>query len=465
MDIVNENATFQHDDIFHRLDFAKKAMALIESHPAERGACVVSIDAPWGMGKSTFLRMWKNELDSYNQKEAEYQEPLFTHSANSCIYYNAWENDYYENAFIPLLFTMCGSLSTEIDEKEEKKLSLLQKVVGAAAGVLGYFACVSTTQDQGLATAVGGLAGAATESIMKMFKKEDLDAISQNYLKDIEMRQDFRNAVSDLAQEAGKLFFFIDELDRCKPLFAIQTLECIKHFFNIPNVVFVFATDINQLAHSIAGIYGQGINAGGYLSKFFDYQLHLPVPDIKDLMQYAYPAISTDSSFYEIMNEIRGAFILTPREAPIVINQAQILWEALKLKSKVPYYRADYCFLYIVLLFTLKYKMPEHYAEVFQGMYNWNNKNNEKSFAVVNDFLSFTNKWVRKTPTYLQKEIERIANEERRARNITITMTYGEDETAWLGLIFAICNCQHFGSQTIGDILHSTLEIFSIKNE
>lgn len=388
MDIVNENATFQHDDIFHRLDFAKKAMALIESHPAERGACVVSIDAPWGMGKSTFLRMWKNELDSYNQEETECQEPLFTRSTNSCIYYNAWENDYYENAFIPLLFTMCGSLSTEIDEKEEKKLSLLQKVVGAAAGVLGYFTCVSTTQDQGLATAVGGLAGAATESIMKMFKKEDLDAISQNFLKDIEMRQDFRNAVSDLAQEAGKLFFFIDELDRCKPLFAIQTLECIKHFFNIPNVVFVFATDISQLARSVAGVYGQGINAGGYLSKFFDYQLHLPTPNVYDIMLYAYPRISIDSDYYGVLNEIIHSIGLTPREMPLIIKQVNTLWNVYNLTSK-GFYPA-YVVSYLILFLGMKYRLPDVYHSFFAGSLDWQNHINEVSCKSAYEMLYYT---------------------------------------------------------------------------
>lgn len=388
MDIVNENATFQHDDIFHRVDFAKKAMALIESHPAGRGACVVSIDAPWGMGKSTFLRMWKNELDSYNQEETACQEPLFTRAPNSCIYYNAWENDYYENAFIPLLFTMCGSLSTEIDEKEEKKLSLLQKVVGTAAGVLGYFACVRTTQDQGLATAVGGLAGAATESIMKMFKKEDLDAISQNYLKDIEMRQDFRNAVSDLAQEAGKLFFFIDELDRCKPLFAIQTLECIKHFFNIPNVVFVFATDISQLARSVAGVYGQGINAGGYLSKFFDYQLHLPTPNVYDIMLYAYPRISIDSDYYGVLNEIIHSIGLTPREMPLIIKQVNTLWNVYNLTSE-GFYPA-YVVSYLILFLGMKYRLPDVYHSFFAGSLDWQNHINEVSCKSAYEMLYYT---------------------------------------------------------------------------
>lgn len=265
MDTVNEQATFQQDDVFHRADFAKKAMILINSHPANRGACVISIDAPWGMGKSTFLRMWMNELIGNNSQDSS-QNAIFEPISNVCIYYNAWENDYYENAFIPLLFTICGSLLTEKDEKEgreQKKRDLLRKITSAAAGILSFFACASSTNNPELSTAIGGMTTTAVDSFMKLFDDSDLDAIGHHYEKDLQARNDFRRAVADLAQAAGRLFIFVDELDRCKPLFAVHTLECIKHFFNIPNVVFVFATDICQLSHSVAGIYGQGriINA------------------------------------------------------------------------------------------------------------------------------------------------------------------------------------------------------------
>ena len=459
MDFVNERATFQHDDIFHRLDFAKKAMALIESHPAERGACVVSIDAPWGMGKSTFLRMWKNELNSYNQEETKWQEPLFTRASNSCIYYNAWENDYYENALIPLLFTMCGSLSTEIDEKEEKKLPLLQRVVGAGAGVLGYFACFSTTQDQGLASAVGGLTAAATESIMEKFRNNDLNGLRKQYENEWDIRQDFRNAVLELTKETGRLYFFIDELDRCKPLFAVQTLECIKHFFNIPNVVFVFATDISQLVHSVAGIYGQGMNAGGYLSKFFDYQLHLPVPEINDLLKYAYPKIAVGSGFYDIANEIRETFIVTPREMPIIINQAYALWNSLSLSIYVR--DISYGFSYFVCIFALKFKWPEQYTKLFHGTLEWRNRIDEKKFMTVYNFFTYTEKWARKSSIELNREINKVDSEiMKKSSDQNAVMTYDHEEMEWLYLLYNTCRNQHFGARTIGEVLHTIFEVF-----
>ncbi|QDE47832.1 hypothetical protein EIN43_17235 [Enterobacter hormaechei] len=63
-------------------------------------------------------------------------------------------------------------------------------------------------------------------------------------------------------------FIFIDELDRCRPNYAIDMLETIKHLFDINNVVFVIATDKEQLSHSICSVYGSGFDATRYLDRF-----------------------------------------------------------------------------------------------------------------------------------------------------------------------------------------------------
>ena len=95
MDQVNVKATFRDDDLFARKHYAKIGMKLIENHPTEKGACTIAIDAPWGVGKSTFLHMWINELDLGNT--LMYPEPTYRSEFRGKnvlpIYYNAWEND------------------------------------------------------------------------------------------------------------------------------------------------------------------------------------------------------------------------------------------------------------------------------------------------------------------------------------------------------------------------------------
>jgi hypothetical protein len=68
----------------------------------------------------------------------------------------------------------------------------------------------------------------------------------------------------------------IDELDRCRPTYAIEMLEAIKHWFCVPNVVFVLAMDREQLSHSIRAVYGQGFDVDGYFLRFFHLLEQMP---------------------------------------------------------------------------------------------------------------------------------------------------------------------------------------------
>lgn len=83
--------------------------------------------------------------------------------------------------------------------------------------------------------------------------------------------------------ENKKIIIMVDELDRCKPTFAIELLEVIKHLFDVENMVFIFALDIKQLSYSVQSVYGTGIDSTGYLCRFFDYISKLPKIDINTI--------------------------------------------------------------------------------------------------------------------------------------------------------------------------------------
>jgi predicted KAP-like P-loop ATPase len=93
----------------------------------------------------------------------------------------------------------------------------------------------------------------------------------------------FRINLEKLAHEiatkeggASPLVFFIDEMDRCRPDFAIALLERIKHLFNVNRVVFVLAVDRAQLNESVKALYGLNANPDGYLRRFIDLAYSLP---------------------------------------------------------------------------------------------------------------------------------------------------------------------------------------------
>ena len=71
----------------------------------------------------------------------------------------------------------------------------------------------------------------------------------------------------------------IDELDRCRPTYAVKVLERIKHYFDVPGIVFVIATDGTNLPNAVGSVYGAKIDGELYLRKFFDYEFDLQDPD------------------------------------------------------------------------------------------------------------------------------------------------------------------------------------------
>ena len=75
------------------------------------------------------------------------------------------------------------------------------------------------------------------------------------------------------------LVIFIDELDRCRPTYAIELLETVKHLFSVDNVVFILGLNRVELAHSVRAVYGEQFKAERYLSRLIDIDVNLPRPD------------------------------------------------------------------------------------------------------------------------------------------------------------------------------------------
>ena len=82
-----------------------------------------------------------------------------------------------------------------------------------------------------------------------------------------------------VASNPGPLIVLIDELDRCRPTYAVETLEAVRHLFTVDGVVVVVAVNRKQLAEAVKGLYGEGFNGGRYLDRFADRRIRLPTPD------------------------------------------------------------------------------------------------------------------------------------------------------------------------------------------
>jgi hypothetical protein len=229
---------------------------------------VISIHSSWGTGKTTFIRMWMQSLknDGY-----------------PCIYFNAWENDIADDPLVSLI----GEVDAAIDSfggdggKIEKAKAHFKKAKKYGAILLKDAVPVAVKL---MTAGAVDLAHFKTEEIASLAEKLATEQI-EKYQAHKNTINDFKKQLSDFIHElsaeaegkaAKPLVFFIDELDRCRPDYALQLLEKAKHLFNIDGIVFVLALDRNQMRCSLKSIYGEGLDADGYLRRFIDIDYQFP---------------------------------------------------------------------------------------------------------------------------------------------------------------------------------------------
>lgn len=272
---VPEDDPFKND-LLGREDTVKVLTSIVRSI---EGPCVLSVDAAWGAGKTTFLKIWAQYLR--NQKF-----PV--------VEFNAWETDFSEEPFIALSTELTEglkdyayadeSVTEKIDDIKSKTKEVARSLIpgiikAAAAGV----------------PLVGGVVGESLAALAE----ERLNA----YEKVRKSVKDFKRTLEEMAESLSKskggrpLVLVIDELDRCRPSYAVELLEVAKHLFAVDHVVFVLGVNRSELAHSVKALYGDEFDALGYLGRFFDLDFRLPEPDRAAFINAMLDAIRIDDCF------------------------------------------------------------------------------------------------------------------------------------------------------------------------
>lgn len=220
---------------------------------------VIALDAPWGAGKSVFLQCWVGE---HLKNEHE-------HKANT-VYFDAFKHDFLDDPLVGLT----SAISDRFAEKS-KTNNALKKVKQAASKLAKPTARVALA----FGTAgISELTGAVVDVALQTGSQELAKASESFWKKEDGKRAamlGFRTALSELATEQ-KLVIVIDELDRCRPDYALSLLEVIKHFFDVDNVHFVLGINRAELENSVRARYGSGVDAGTYLQKFISVTMPLP---------------------------------------------------------------------------------------------------------------------------------------------------------------------------------------------
>lgn len=236
--------------------------------------CSIALDGNWGSGKTFFVKQVKMLLDAHNSfngcndesrdeiisvRNHYYRGNVFALQPQVCVYYDAWENDNDNDPVMSLVYTILNSVDTDFSFKDTDWVKM-------GAAIMEVFS------------------GKNWPQLIECLKgTTPLDALRDQ--KNVEkLVGEFLNAL--LPEKGNRLVVLIDELDRCKPSYAVRLLERIKHYFSHDNITFVFSININELQHTVKKHYGNDFDGTRYLDRFFDLRVSLPAPNLKRYYQH-----------------------------------------------------------------------------------------------------------------------------------------------------------------------------------
>ncbi len=298
---------------------------------------VIAINAPWGAGKSWVAERLVGHLASEQQIGRE------------AIYVNAFQFDFHQDPFAVLASAILskakGSASNKAGLREAAK-KVLTGVLPAAAKGVAKATAKRLIGDDGIEEVTDALADSTEKAV---------DAMLDTFTEAQQSSEAFRSKLQALAQSGGgPLVIIIDELDRCRPTFALELLERIKHLFDVPNVVFLLFFHRAALASAICQMYGSDINTDAYLRKFVSVNLDLPSASIDnsgssrdekaafihDFLRTAFPAPKSQEQqdFRHGLAELAPLFNATLRDVQTVMLMSSLLGRKLEAEGQLGAY-------------------------------------------------------------------------------------------------------------------------------
>ena len=270
--------TFATHDEFNRKPIAENIIRLLTS---DIDLSPMVIDGSWGTGKTEFCQKL---IRLMQQQHPDYQP----------IYIDAFRSDHSGEPLLALLAEIiksCTPEDTDGQQSERKRLTreiskLVKFGIKTGANALSHYFLKQSVDDlaeefqqitsdeqeaKNVAETVTDVAAKITDYTIDA----TVEALLKEQIEAEKNLETLKACLTELAEDKP-IILFIDELDRCRPDYAVDMLEVIKHVFDIENVKVVLVTNTKQLRAAINHRYGVEVDAQKYLDKFLKYSFALP---------------------------------------------------------------------------------------------------------------------------------------------------------------------------------------------
>ncbi|MDB4440002.1 KAP family NTPase [Planctomicrobium sp.] len=347
------------DDLFDLQPFALRLWRFMKvEHQFVEGSLVLALCSKFGSGKTTFFNMWRSYLENMNNAD---KRPLV-------VSLNAWESDYYGDPLFAIVSSLIESMKPEMKE-QAGRIKEAAKDIGSFATAIGNQLVVKST---GIDIGEAGRQAQENKSEREKKGHPDLSSFSLFESRKSAMKK-LKEQIKEFVETSEPMVvFLVDELDRCRPDYAISYLETIKHIFDMQGVAFVLAIDRTQLENSAKTAFGTELDFDEYIRKFVHRQVTLPplveedykkiaiqyVDDYLNVQGLRKSGIKLEASQISDISELTSKLRLTPRQIKEVFK---IIGHSTESASSSDFLLPQMRSFGIILMAVLKVGDPQKY--------------------------------------------------------------------------------------------------------
>lgn len=319
MDAINLKETIEPSLDNDKLGIKEQHDSTINLILGITGSATIAITSQYGGGKTFFAKCLENTLKN------EHKDRVNT------VYVDLWSNDYKN----PLATFISSLDSLDKDNNRSMNMENLKNIAVKVLPVLSFVA-----------------------NIITQIPTDKAEEVLKNLLngKDKENIDDLKKEIKKLAKDK-KLVFLVDEIDRCRPEYAIETLETIKHFFELDNIIFILFINPSYIDNIENQYIKYGIGSHGYMEKFVDKTILLDIPAEKSIFLISYDNYYLINGCISILIEY---FSLSARDILQISKNISLFYKFYPRFKSESYYNLFYLF----FMYALKSKNLDCFKEI-----------------------------------------------------------------------------------------------------